>query len=147
MLMAALIAFIISHNNRPLDSSVTISGIQAGVQAQENYILAKVGDSYYETASANSFSTLFLFDEWKVAQAIPAEGPVVSLQFAELWVVDIYSDGTVAAYNGYAPRKYQESAYYIMPEVAVAEIIAYLEETATPHYLGDGTIGQSTFRH
>lgn len=139
---------VIEFINRPLDSYVTVEGIQMGTQTHENYVLAKSGDSYYETDPSDEFAALFQFEEWEMISVPPEGEPLLSLQFAELWVVDIYSDGRVAAYNGYAPStRCKDSACYSMPTEAVAQVIEYLEKNAIEHEMGDGTITRATFNH
>lgn len=148
LLWVAIIGAIIGFINRPLDSYVTIEGIQMGTQTHENYILAKTGDSFYETDPSDEFAALFEFEEWKMVSSAPSGDSVLSLQFAELWVVDIYSDGLVAAYNGYASStRCKDSAYYSMPAEAVEKIIEYLKQNGTLHKMGDGTISEATFNH
>lgn len=142
-----LIGTAVYYVNRPLDFHVTISGIQAGTQSQENYILAKIDDAYYETDSSNDFSAMFAFDEWETSSTMPSGEPVLLLQFAELWVVEVYSDGQAAAYNGYAAMGEKSYAYYKIPDDAVRQVINYLEEKGITHELGDGTIGMETFKH
>lgn len=138
---------VIYYINRPLDSCVTISGIQNGTQNQGNSVLAKIGDEYYEIASTNEFTTMFSFDEWEKSSSTLSGEPVMLLQFAELWVVELYSDGQVAAYNGYAALGKKSYAYYKMPESAVEQVISYIEEKGISHEYGDGTIGMATFKH
>lgn len=133
---------------RSVSPNITVAGIRSGTETQDNYILAKVEDKYYEIVPSTNFMQVFLFDEWENVSEISAEADVViSLQFAELLVIDIYENGMVAAYDGYASRKYKSFTYYAMPVTAVETIGDFLEKNASSHEFGDGTISNSTFRH
>jgi hypothetical protein len=135
-------------SGRTVSPGITVTGIKSGVEKQDNYILARVKDRYYEITPSNDFMQTFLFDEWEQATGIPSdEEVVISLQFAELLVVDIYESGAIAAYDGYASRNYRAFAYYEMPKMTVEKISDFLEKNAIPHKMGDGTISDSTFRH
>jgi hypothetical protein len=142
-------AVLISRSSgRIVSSDITVEGIKSGTEKQDNYILAKVKDRYYEIAPSTDFMKTFLFDEWEITDGVPFdEEVVISLQFAELLVVDIYENGTIAAYDGYASRHYRSFAYYAIPETAVEEIGDFLEKNAKAREFGDGTISDSTFRH
>lgn len=146
VLILAIAGLIIGFVNRPLHSSVAVAGIQTATQVQPNSVLAKADDCYYEVDASDEFAALFQFENWELVSKVSAGEPVISLQFAELWVVNFYTDGLVAAHNGYAPsRNYKGSAYYSIPLEVSKEIIAYLEQNGTPHELGDGTISKRTF--
>lgn len=146
--VVVVIVLISRFNCRAVSPNITVTGIKSGTETQDNYILAKVEDKYYEIAPSTNFMQVFLFDEWENVSEISAEVDVViSLQFAELLVIDIYENGMIAAYDGYASRKYKSFAYYAMPVTAVETICDFLEENASSHEFGDGTISNSTFRH
>lgn len=150
LIVVSIAAIVLTSlfNCRSVSPNITVTGIRSGTETQHNYILAKVEDRYYEIAPSTDFMQKFLFDDWENVNEISAEADVViSLQFAELLVVDIYENGMIAAYDGYASRRYKSFAYYTMPVIAVETIGDFLEENAISHEFGDGIIGNSTFRH
>lgn len=148
VIFTAAIFLIFLFNYRSVSPSITVAGIRSGTEIQYNYILAKVEDRYYEIAPSTEFMQVFLFDDWESVNEISTEANIViSLQFAELLVVDIYDNGMIVAYDGYASRKYKSFAYYKMPVIAVETIGDFLEKNAISHEFGDGTISNSTFRH
>lgn len=147
LLVIAGVMIFVNHNNS-VSPNITISGIQSATASQENYILAKVEEKYYEISSSNEFSQLFLFKKWKnIKEITQGIDVIISLRFAELFVIDIYENGMIAAYDGYAPREYRSLAYYEMPTSAIESIVTFFEENAIRHELGDGTISNSTFIH
>ena len=143
LLVVALAAYL----TRPLDYYVTISGIQDGSQCQNNSILAKIGDAYYEINATVAFAEQLAFSEWEEISDKPSGEPAILLQFAELWVVELYDTGYVAAYNGYASIGNRSSAYYKIPENVAKLVICYFESNGIGHKLGDGTIGLTSFNH
>jgi hypothetical protein len=92
-------AVLISRSSgRIVSSDITVEGIKSGTEKQDNYILAKVKDRYYEIAPSTDFMKTFLFDEWEITDGVPFDGEVViSLQFAELLVVDRLCPGSDGA--------------------------------------------------
>lgn len=145
----------ISEQKKPLDSSVTVSGLQARVQSDSQPVLARIGETdYYEIDPSNSFSDLFMFDEWEYSSSplseptrgeISSEKTFLSLQFQELWVVNFCSNGQVAVHNGYGPSDKKTNAYYTAPESVTDQVIEYLVQNGQRHELGDGTIGLGSF--
>ena len=75
----------------------------------------------------------------------PSEEPLLTLRFAEAWILEFASDGTAAAYNGYTSAQEQSEAYYSVPPQTAEELLAYIQQYGEPHELGDGTISSSTF--
>ena len=150
LIVVAIVALVLIPRffSRSVSPDITVAGIRAGTETQDNNILAKVEDKYYEISPSTNFMQVFLFDEWENVDEISAEADVViSLQFAELLVIDIYENGMVAAYDGYASHNYISFASYAMPVTAVETIGDFLEKNAILHEFGDGTISSSTFRH
>lgn len=142
-----LVAVLVTYLTCPLDYCVTISGIRNGSQSQNNSILAKIGEAYYEIDSTVEFAEHLAFSEWEEIAYKPSGDPVILLQFAELWVVEMYDTGYVAAYNGYASIGKRSSAYYKVPANVAKLVICYFENNGTNHELGDGTIGLTSFKH
>lgn len=139
---------LIGFLNRPLDAYVTVEGIQTATGMPRNAILAKAGNCYYEMDTSDEFAALFQFENWELVSKAPVEEPVLTLQFAELWVVHFYEGGQAAAHNGYASEtRSKGSAYYEIPSKVPQKVIDYLKENAIPHEFGDGTIGIATFRY
>ena len=141
LLLVALLAYL----NRPLDDCITVDGIENGIQ--NNSVLAKVSDCYYEIPASTGFSALFQFENWKSASTLSAGEPVLTLQLSELWIVEFYDDGFVAAYNGYSSFGKKSCAYYNVGETVASQIVSYLEQNGVPHEMGDGTISSATFNH
>lgn len=147
-LIIIFVVWSLMNSERAVSPDITIRGIQTATAAQEDYILVKAKEKYYEVYSSSDFSQLFSFENWKIIKEINKEEDVIiSLRFAELFVIDVYKNGMVAAYDGYAAREYSSSAYYKMPITAIEKIINFLEENAILHKFGDGTISNSTFIH
>ena len=145
ILVIALIIAVVAFIFRPAVYTITIPGIQSNMETQT--ILAKVGDAYYQAEPKDEFVELFSFDDWEQISTVPAGEPVLLLQLAELYVIEFYADGQVAAYDGYSPIGYKSYAYYAIPGNTVDQIINSLQENGTIHQYGDGTIGSSTFNH
>ena len=147
LFMFIIFGVIVFELIKPLDSCVTVSGIHSRVQNQDNYyILARADGAYYETYPSDDFATLFSFDDWECTNSLSGE-LLLSLEFAELWVIDFYSDGQAAAYNGYAGIGKKAYAYYNIPDYIANRVIDYLEENGIQHEFGDGTIGLGSFNH
>lgn len=147
--------FAISEQKKPLDSSVTVSGLQARVQSDSQPVLARIGETdYYEIAPSNSFADLFTFDEWEYSSSSPSEPtwgeassekPLLSLEFQELWVVNFCSNGQVAVHNGYGSPGKKSYAYYTVPDGTADQVTKYLAQNGKSHEFGDGTIGLGSF--
>lgn len=145
----------ISEQKKPLDSSVTVSGLQARVQSDSQPVLARIGETdYYEIDPSNSFSDLFMFDEWEYSSSplseptrgeISSEKTFLSLQFQELWVVNFCSNGQVAVHNGYGSPGKKSYAYYTVPDGTADQVVKYLAQNGKSHEFGDGTIGLGSF--
>ena len=143
--LVVIIALVVIHFTfKPLDSSITIDGLQTATE-ETDYILVKTDDKYFEIEGTLEFSTLFEFDEWQQQKEEPAGEPVLVLRFAEAWIVEFFADGTVTAHNGYASSGTKQDAYYVIPSHITDELIAYIGKHGIQHELGDGTISTSTF--
>ena len=147
LLATGMVSLMIAYVTRPLDVYVTTEEIQREIGERNQGILIKTEDSYYEASASGTFAACFSFDQWKQTSAVPKGEPIVQIQFAELWVVELYADGQAAAYNGYAPMRCKSCAYYRIPEDALEKIRLYLKEKGIPHEAGDGTISAATFQH
>ena len=130
--------------SKPLDDQITVDGL-SGAAADCEYILVKAENSYYELQGTDAFAELFDFDAWQQQDKAPSEEPILTLRFAESWILEFASDGTAAAYNGYASAQEQSEAYYSVPPQTAEELLAYIQQYGEPHELGDGTISSSTF--
>ena len=130
--------------SKPLDDQITVGGL-SGAAAGCEYILVKAENSYYELQGTDAFAELFDFDAWQQQDKAPSEEPLLTLRFAEAWILEFASDGTAAAYNGYASAQEQSEAYYSVPPQTAEELLAYIQQYGEPHELGDGTISSSTF--
>lgn len=143
MVMLAIVVIILLFavglvlwKDRPLDYHVTIEGIQERTQSS---VLARVDGSYYIINKADEFSALFQFKDWKLVSTAPKGEPIFSLHLEELWTVDFYSDGSVAAHDGYTlGLRYRGSAYYTIPSNVPQDIVRYLEENGVLQELGEG---------
>ena len=150
LLMIIGVAIFYHNNNfsQNISPTITVRGIQEATETQDNYILAKIEEKYYGISPSKEFSQLFLFEKWKNIKEInKGLDVVISIRFAELFVIDIYKNGLIAAYDGYAAKEYSSVAYYEMPISTVESIKKFFEENANRHKFGDGTIGFSTFAH
>lgn len=147
LLAITWVLIFVDHSNS-VSPNITISGIQSATESQEDYILAKIEEKYYEIPSSHEFSQLFLFEKWKNRREINQEiDVIISLRFAELFVIEIYENGMIAAYDGYAPKEYRSLEYYEMPISAIEKIVTFFEENAIRHEFGDGIISNATFIH
>lgn len=143
ILVILLLVVVLAYLNRPFDDCITIEGIKVGIQ--NSSVLAKVSDFYYETSASTDFSAVFQFENWKTVSTLPEGAPVLTLQLAELWIIEFYDNGFVAAYNGYSAIGKKASAYYDVGEAVAGQIVSYLQQNGVPHKMGDGTISQATF--
>ena len=149
------IVFMSAYAMRPYDDRITTAALEAETQTCD-YILAQVNDSpspkpavfsYYEISGDTDFSELFAFGNWSISKNVPQGTPAVVLHFAEAWNLELYSDGTAWAWNGYASLGTKSDCYYTFSAVMLDSIIAYMKEYAIPHTLGDGVISIGTFHH
>lgn len=143
--MMLLLGALLAYCNRPLDDYITVGGMKAGIE--NNSVLAKVSDCYYETSVSAAFTAIFQFENWKTVSTLPDGAPVLTLQLAELWIIEFYDNGFVAAYNGYSAIGKKSTAYYDVGEAVVEQIISYLEQNGVMHEMEDGTISSATFNH
>lgn len=132
--------------SKPLDDQITVDGL-SGAASGCQYILINAENSYYELQGTDAFADLFDFDAWQQGNKASLENPMLTLRFAESWILELASDGTAAAYNGYASAQEQSEAYYSVPPQTVEKLLAYIEQYGEPHELGDGTISSSTFHY
>ena len=142
-LMMLLLVALLTYCNRSLDDYITVGGIKAGIE--NNSVLAQVSDFYYETSASTDFSAVFQFENWQTVSTLPDGTPVLTLQLAELWIIEFYDNGFVAAHNGYSAIGKKASAYYDVGEAVAEQIVSYLQQNGVPHKMGDGTISQATF--
>ena len=147
LLVIAVISFIIYQKTKPLSDSVTVEHLKMETSETNSYILAKISDEYYETNASDEFGSLFAFDDWKLISNKPDGELCISLRFAEQYILEIFDNGYVAAYDGYAPRKTVSYAYYTIPEHVANSVTSYLRQNGIPHEIGDGAIGMGTFNH
>lgn len=143
ILMMLLLGALLMYCNRPLDDYITVGGIKAGIE--NNSVLAQISGFYYETSASTDFSAVFQFENWKTVSTLPEGAPVLRLQLAELWIIEFYDNGFVAANNGYSAIGKKASAYYDVGEAVAGQIVSYLQQNGVPHKMGDGTISQATF--
>ena len=145
ILAILLLVVILAYFNRPYDNCITVDGIKVGIQ--NNSVLAKVSNCYYETSASMDFSAVFQFETWKSVSSLPNSEPVLTLQLSELWIVEFYDGGFAAAYNGYSAFGRKSCAYYNVGETLADQLVSYLEHNGIPHEMGDGTISSATFNH
>lgn len=143
-LVVIIVLSVIHFAFKPLNSSITIDGLQAATE-ETDYILIKTDDTYFEIQGTPEFSTVFEFDTWQQQKEETTGEPVLVLRFAEAWIVEFFSDGTVTAHNGYASSETKEDAYYSVPSYVTDKLITYINAYGVQHELGDGTISTSTF--
>lgn len=146
LLGICLVGVAVSFLFRPLNDKITIDGL-SDAAASNDYILVKAEEEYYELQGSEAFAALFDFGAWQQEKQAPTEEPVLILRFAELWIVEFYSDGMAAAYNGYSAPEETSEAYYSLPPQVMGDLTAYIQQYGEAHELGDGAIGASTFRH
>lgn len=149
------IVFVLAYTMRPYDDRITTAALEAETQTCD-YILAQVNDSpgseptvfsYYEISGDTDFSGLFAFGDWSISKTVPQGAPGVVLHFAEAWNLELYSDGTAWAWNGYASLGTKADCYYTVSADTLDSIVAYMKEYAIPYTLGDGAISIGTFLH
>ena len=143
--MILLLVAMLAYLNRPLDDCITVDGIENGIQ--NNSVLAKVRECYYEIPASTDFSALFQFENWESASTLSVGELVLTLQLSELWIIEFYNDGFVATYNGYSSFGKKSYAYYSVGETVVSQMVSYLEQNGVPHEMGDGTISSATFNY
>lgn len=150
MIALAVILFagpVIYYVARPLDPLVKISGVQNETQEEGDRVLVKLGDAYYEVDSSDEFASVFAFDQWNRCLTTPSEEPVMLLEYQELYVAEVYADGTVAVYNGYAQIGKKRHAYYKAPQGMVDQVTDYIKDNGVEHKMGDGSIGPGSFQY
>ena len=131
---------------KPLDDHITVDGLSDAAAGCES-ILVKEENSYYELQGTDAFAELFDFDAWRQQDKTSSEEPLLTLRFAEAWILEVASDGTAAAYNGYASAQEQSEVCYSIPPQTAENLLAYIQQHGEPHELGDGAISSSTFHH
>ena len=146
---------ISSSLQHPYADETEVDSLKTAVQDQD-YILIQVSGSsiselsafsYYEISGNSDFSALFDFENWSVSDAAPKGSPVVTLRFAETWILELYPDGTALAHYGYAEAGRNADCCYVISSDILEPIVTYIEECAMPHSLGDGLISSSTFHY
>ena len=149
------IVFMLIYTMRPYDDRITTAALEAETKTSD-YLLAQVNDSsssepavfsYHEISGDADFSKLFAFGDWSISKTSPQGTPAVVLHFAEEWNLELYSDGTAWAWNGYASLGTKSDCYYTFSADTMESIIAYMKEYTIPHTLGDGAISIGTFHH
>ena len=131
-----LIVRVISYVNRPVSPNVTVPEIQEAI-ARKGPFWVKYQDSSYEVKASDQLAALFAFDAWEPAEE-RSEGTLVMVFYlAEEWLVDLYSDGVVVAYDGYALSNQKTTARYTAPAEIVGALSEYIEtngELQERHY-------------
>lgn len=140
-LCLCVVVCVILYIFRPHTPYVTIPEIERGANGSA---LVKLGEGYYELQASDSFAELFAFDEWEQTQNRPSGNPAIMFRFAEEWIVEIYSDGAVSAYYGYASLNQKSSAYYIAPAEIIEALSSFVEENGVPQ---EGQFLESAFLH
>lgn len=142
-----LVGAVICYLFRPLDPFVTISGVQNATQGEGGGVSVKLGDAHYTVDSSAEFASVFAFDQWNRCLTRPSEEPIMLLEFQELWVAELYADGTVAVYNGYSQIGKKGQAYYKAPQGMIDQVVDYVKDNGVEHKMGDGTVGPGRFQH
>ena len=139
-----VVAKVIAYANRPYSPSVSIENIQRGMSRVDGLHLVKANDHYYTIEGSHALAKLFVFDEWEQTQKASSGKAVIAFCLAEEWIIDLHSDGSVTAYDGYASSKHKSTAYYAAP----AEMIAALSDfIAANGELQEGRFLESAFYH
>lgn len=139
-----VVAKVIAYANRPYSPSVSIENIQRGMSRVDGLHLVKANDHYYTIEGSYALAKLFVFDEWEQTQKASSGKAVIAFCLAEEWIIDLHSDGSVTAYDGYASSKHKSTAYYAAP----AEMIAALSDfIAANGELQEGRFLESAFYH
>lgn len=142
--MIVIVAVTICLAVRPLDSYVTTGRLMTAAK-ETNYILCKVEDEYFEIQGTDEFAALFEFNSWQQQKKASVEEPVLILRFAEAWIAEFFSDGTITAHYGYASNGTKPDAHYLIPLSVSNELISYIETHGVQREFGDGAIGSTTF--
>lgn len=153
LVLAVLFGCLTGCGSKPHDGSITTDALEAAVQTGES-ILVRAAEqptsetpsyTYYECSGTTELSDLLHFDDWSVSETAPQGTPVLVLRFAEAWLLEIYSDGTALAHNGYAVSGAKSDCCYSLSSGIPDAVISYMKNHAILHVLGDGTISASTF--
>ena len=135
MILALMLMVVVltGCTQKPLNSSITVAGIEISVQQDQDCLYAKTGDIYYKLYGSNAFSQKWCFDEWEVLPFEEPQGePLISFRLAELYIVEFYEGGRVFAHNGYASKGTQSSACYAVPSTVVTALLEHLRSNETP---------------
>ena len=103
--------------------------------------------SYYELSGTSDFTDTFNFNEWTISAMPVHNSPILVLYFSEEWTLELYSDGTAWAHNGYARFPAKQDCYFIFPYYNLDAIINYVEKNSIQHYWGDSIINSATVHH
>ena len=131
-----LIVRVISYVNRPVSPNVTVPEIQEAI-AKKGPFSVKYQDSSYMVKSSDQLAESFAFDAWEPAEERSKGTLVMVFYLAEEWLVDLYSDGAVVAYDGYALSNQKTTARYTAPAEIVSVLSGYIEtngELQERHY-------------
>lgn len=142
---AVVIGVMVYHSSKPLSDSVTVSALKMQTSEENDCILAKIDEEYYQMSASDDFGGLFGFDSWELVSKGADGEKIITLRFGELYYLDIYDNGYAAAYNEYASSKTVPEACYLIPADTADSVITYLRQYGIPRELGDGMIGMGTF--
>lgn len=128
---------------RPVDTAISIDGLNSALQGE--YILIKTDGDYYMIDGSEELPPLLQIDTWGKTNLSDNKVVIATLHFAEQYELYLYDDGTVSAYNGYAPIGRKDEIAYAVSADAISDTIEYILNNGTELELGDGHISSSTF--
>ena len=127
---------VISYVNRPYSSSVLAEKIQERGADRFDPILVKIDDGadgrYYEIKPSYDLGKLFAFDRWEQTKGRTYDTPVMEFRLAEQWILKLYGDGKMTAYDGYSSSKCKSTAYYTAPEEIIRAVSDFIEIHGEP---------------
>ena len=127
---------VISYVNRPYASSVLEEHIRERVADKFDPILVKIHDGaddrYYEIEPSYDLEKLFAFDGWEQTKGRSYDTPAVEFRLAEQWILKLYGDGKITAYDGYSSSKYKSTAYYTAPAEIIGAVSGFIESNGEP---------------
>ena len=146
MVLACFIVNIISNLCKPLNNYITIDALLNNV-SNNSYILIKTENEYYELKGTPNLKDLFDFELWQQQDKSPTGELLLTIRLAELWIIELYSDGEALAHYGYSLRGEKSEAYYNIPKHVLDNLFDYIKQYGIRHEFGDGTISSSTFNY
>lgn len=155
--LVAFLLYLSGCGNKPYDRQVTADALKS-VTETCSYILVKADRNlasddkespavYFELAGSADFSDLFQFDDWAETDDAPTGEPVLIFRFAEAWLLELHSDGTAGAYQGYAASGTKPQCYYTFSAGVLEDLLSYIETHGIILSAEDGAISETTFHH